>query len=141
MIYDTFHTYRHPDQSTAPEHHDFGLCDERGRKIGAFVLRCTVTVARVMRYDDTGEGVPANLSMRDRWLEDQAAGIVPRKWSYHEEATEPAYGFSPHATRNGKRYGALQSWSWFPSEAEREAAVTAYLQGAHKRAHAKTRTS
>lgn len=140
MISDTFHTYRHTQSTSTVEHHDFGVSDERGRKIGAFVSRCTVTVASVMRYDDTGEGVPANLSMRDLWLADHA-GTAPRKWSYHEEATEPAYGFSPHATRNGTPYAALQSWRWFSSEAEREAAVTAYLKSAHKRAHAKTRKS
>lgn len=125
MTSDTFKSYRHADSTTVTEHHDLEASDRLRRRIGTNVSRCTVTTARVMRYTDTGEGVPVGTDLNAQ----------PRRpWDYHQEATPPAYGWAPHATRNGAIYGASQPWAWFDTEAEREADVARYLASARKRA-------
>ena len=44
------------------------------------------------------------------------------------------FGFEPHATRDGRRYGAVQQWRWFATVEAREAAIAKYLADASKRA-------
>jgi hypothetical protein len=50
--------------------------------------------------------------------------------------TEPRveYVYSPHATRNGSDYGALQGYRCFATEAERDQAIAKYFAEAEKRA-------
>lgn len=90
----------------AHEHISFGLKDSKGREIGALITRAIATFS---------ENEPG------------------KTWGY----TKPAgtyLTFCPHATRNGKTYGACQHERYFDTEAEREDAISAYLANARKRA-------
>jgi len=87
-------------------HHDFDACDAKGRALGTRV--CTY----VGVYTDAPTGA---------------------NW-YFRVPVGTYFTFSPHATRNGQPYGAWQPDQVFTTEAERDAALTAYLAGARKRA-------
>lgn len=84
----------------------FGANDGRGRAIGSKIERIEAD------WIETPEG---------------RCGYTPYRrgrW----------FGFEPHATRDGKEYGAVQHWRWFATVEEREAAITKYLADARKRA-------
>jgi hypothetical protein len=89
--------------------HSFGAVDERGRVIGAEVWTGEVDyVPFVPTPVETGYNTPAG----------------------------HYFAFRPSATRNGKPYGAAQYVRIFSTQAERDAAVAAYLKSARKRAGA-----
>lgn len=90
------------------EHHDFGVTDAQGRKLGTKISFATVV------YEDIAETVVSY------------APYVREAGTY--------FTFTPHTTRDGKRFGALQDERHFTTEAARYEAVERYLAGARKRA-------
>lgn len=90
-------------------HHDFGCTDERGRAMGADITTGTHEFAVI-------EGEPQQWTA---WFT-----IAPGTHFY----------FRPHATRNGRGFGALQSARYFSTKQERETAIQKYLADAKKRA-------
>lgn len=95
-------------QDATAEHIDFEALDARGRKVGAQIIRQTVT------FSPLSEGVP---------------GWVFEPGTY--------YAWRASATRNGKPYGATQRENICTTAEEREAAIAKYLNGARKRAEKK----
>ena len=95
------------------EHIDFGTLDSRGRKMGACIVRQTVTFEPASDHEQSG-----------------------LFWS-----KEPGvyYAWWPHATRNGETYGALQGEKLCETPEEREQAIAKYLAGARKRASKATK--
>jgi hypothetical protein len=92
----------------------FDMTDSKGRRIGARISRLTAEY----KVGDTGTVVCL-------------AGFKP-EGVYFEFRAGP--------TRNGVDYGAWpRGWQGFLTEAEREAAIATYLNGAKKRAMAKGR--
>ena len=91
----------------------FGVKDAKGREIGAKIR----TFEEVFSF---GPGV-AQYPGSDYA---HTCNIAPGLY----------YGFYPHATRNGKPYGAGQPVQRFATTAERDAAIAKYLAGARKRA-------
>lgn len=85
---------------------DFGFLDKRGRKIGAIVTRATLD------YVPAPEGA----------------------YSGYSKAPGTYQGMLVQATRDGKSFGACQSWTSFDTVSEREKAITKYLASAKKRA-------
>jgi len=91
------------------QHVSFDVVDEKGRIVGAFIETSVVTYTL---FDGT-EG-----PYRGGWR--HAPGVF--------------FGFEPHATRNGKNYGASQSLSVFDTAEARDAAIAKYLKTAKARA-------
>lgn len=92
----------------------FGIKDERGREIGADI--------------DTGV-TTFRLVTQEEWDSQPSWG-----GGYYTVPAGDQYWYCPQATRNGKKYGALQRQQFFPTAAERDAAVEKYLANAKKRA-------
>lgn len=88
---------------------DFGVKDDRGRVIGGLAWTCEKAFG---------------------------PGPVAAGWSPNTARIEPGlyYYYEPHATRNGKTFGALQQAQRFATAEERDAAVAKYFQNARKRA-------
>lgn len=88
------------------EHHDFGVVDKKGRKVGADVS------FQVKTYVE----IPAD----------------SRSWT----STAPGTYFAwlGNATRDSGWFGAGQNWNLCKTEAERIAQVEKYLKGAKTRA-------
>ena len=84
----------------------FGVKDRLGREIGAsaYLFEATFALAE----------------------DDSRCGYFVTPGHY--------FGFCPQATRNGLKYGAVQSDVYFATAEERDAAVEAYFAGAAKRA-------
>jgi hypothetical protein len=100
-----------PGSDVVIERRDFGVRDSKGRAIGGLVQRYTVETR--LRTDADGD-----------------YGIV-----YMLDAQPGTfYCYKPHATRDGKSFGAIQPSVWFATAAERDAAVEKYFAGAAKRA-------
>ncbi len=91
----------------------FGVCDSRGREIGAQVKLVEATFTEATTEELTS-----------RWTYDTAPGTY--------------FQFDPHATRDGVRFGAIPQAKGrgenFTTAAERDAAIVKYLAGARKRA-------
>lgn len=90
--------------------HDFGVVDERGRKLGARVAFSEVELVEV----EAGA---------DRW----ACRTYSKPAGYYFLARM-------QATRDGSLFGATQLDNWYTTEAERDAAVAKYLKQARSRA-------
>lgn len=94
------------------EHVAFGIRDKRGREVGATIIR--------------------------RELRVELAPNQQERWGYLETTELPVGAFRlvfvPHATRDGKAFGACQRDSYFETEEARETAIAKYLAGAKKRA-------
>lgn len=89
------------------EVHDFGVKDARGRAIGAKVY----------------------------YREIELVEFTPEEFQvYYALPAGYYYVATMRATRNGVDYGASQPRQYFATEAERDAAVQAYLANAKKRA-------
>jgi len=87
----------------------FGVADYKGREIGGMV--------DTFEFDFTPMSA-AEEATEASW--DQAPGHY--------------FGFRPHATRNGQRFGALQRKQLFLTAGARDAAVEKYFRNARKRA-------
>jgi hypothetical protein len=92
------------------ERHSFGCKDEKGREIGAVIQ------FRVAVLEEAAE----------------AQGQVLRGAWRKEPGTY--FCFHVQQVRDGKIYGAAQSWTWCKTEAERIAKVAKYLKSAKARA-------
>lgn len=90
------------------EAHDFGVKDPRGRAIGASVSYAMITHEKVSIYDVNG--------------------------AYWRVAPGAYFGLHTQATRDGRTYGASQTWQLFKTAGDRSDALGAYLRGAEKRA-------
>lgn len=88
---------------------DFGVTDQRGRRMGGIAFLATAVYSPL------------------------SADALPYA-SYTTIEPGTYYAFTPHATRNGERYGACQHTKLFATEAERAIAVEKYFAGAQKRA-------
>lgn len=95
-------------------HESFGAYDEKGRAIGAYITTGVHEFRAVASDEDP---------LRRFWR-------MPAGRYFH---------FTPHATRDQRPYGAMQSRAYFTTEAERDAAIAEYLASAKKRAEAKAR--
>lgn len=96
-------------ESRAQEYFVFGICDSRGRSIGA---RITYAIA------ETGP------ESQRRWR------LAP----VGAPAEGDLYAMTVHATRSGEDFGASQPWRFFLTEADRDRARDKYLDGAKARA-------
>jgi hypothetical protein len=85
----------------------FNVRDSRGRVIGAMARLFTAT------YSPAPEG---------------------QSWGYRREAGSTWYAYQPGATRDGQHYGASHYPKYFPTAAERDAAVERYFRQAASRA-------
>ena len=85
----------------------FDVVDAKGRAIGSQIKRIEAD------WVDAAEG----------------AG-----YGYRTDRRGHWFAFEPHATRDGKRYGAYQGPRWFATVEDREAAIVEYLVQARKRA-------
>lgn len=86
---------------------NFGVKDRLGREIGGIAYR-----------------------FRETFTE------VPEGQTYHHRGYAPGqyFAFNPHASRNGREYGALQKTQYFTDAESRDAAVELYFRNAEKRA-------
>lgn len=102
---------------TGRQARDFNVLDKKGRAIG---------------------GV-ANLYEADRTIAERELYV-----SCPQGEVKPAgrvYGYSPHATRDGEWFGAIQGTQWFDTAEQRDAAVARYFANAEKRAKKATNGS
>lgn len=93
------------DVNHATVRRNFGVTDHKGRMIGglAYVFDATF----------------------------KAVGEDARSWYCIPPGLH--YGFEPHATRDGRPYGASQRAQYFTTATERDAAVETYFRNAEKR--------
>ena len=90
---------------------DFGAKDGRGRAMGTTITTFEETFDLEYDVQAGSHGAPE--------------GVVPgRRY----------FVFYPHATRDGKRFGASQCTTWYSDKAVRDRAIAKYLDGARKRA-------
>lgn len=104
---------------------DFGVVDERGRRMGALIDFYEFDLVEVEEAEREARTRSSDVNLRCR--------------GYFNAEPGHYFAYCPHATRNGRRFGALQATPWFKTEAEREAAVAKYLNGAQRRAMARTK--
>jgi len=83
-------------------------------------------------HDERGRLMGANISRFEADFIEPLAGAT---WHSCYAYRGHAFGFCPHATRNGKNYGAAQSDQWFETAEERDAAIVKYIASAQKRAN------
>lgn len=102
-------TERNITETAAPVIHSFGIKDAKGREIGARITLQTIEYVALP--------------------EDATCGYR------REPGVVLCYTFS--ATRDGKDYGATQPTKHCKSEADRQASIQAYLEGARARAAGK----
>jgi len=89
--------------------HDFPARDTKGRQFGAAAYLFEVSYVRVV----------------DKcWFPDRM----------DQRPVGRYFGFSPQALRDGKKYGASQGYTWFPTPEARDKAVDKYFIDAEKRA-------
>lgn len=110
--------YARPPAEVPGEVHDFGTKDSRGRAVGSLVYRYE---ADLCQYQE----VQPNPSFL---------------WSGPVSLGRRVFCYFPHATRDGKPFGAIQEVQIYDSEEAREDGVKKYLEGARKRAATKAAT-
>lgn len=86
---------------------DFGMMDEKGRRLGCEIFLSVET------FTPAPDGAVCY---------------------YCDIRPDTYFAFKPQATRNGKPFGATQSTRRCMTEAEREAAIATYINGARNRA-------
>ncbi len=87
---------------------DFGILDSKGRMIGFCIKIFDV------EYVEFSQDV-ANVMY------------------YSNKPVGKYFAFQPHATRNGKTYGACQQDQEYLTKSERDAAIQKYIESAKKR--------
>lgn len=83
--------------------------------------------------DAAGRAMGARLTLEVRTYEAAEAGATGAR----NIAPGSYYVFTPHATRNGKRFGRVQADRHFATESERASAISLYLRAAVQRAAAR----
>lgn len=111
------HHYRDYD-AVKKVQYDFCARDSKGRWIGSRIERVTTHYST----EDEGGSILAH-------------GVLPTGRAVHEDGVY--FEYRSYATRDRRDYGAHQGWRAFKTEAEREAAIQKYLDGAQKRANKK----